>query len=115
MKKQLLFLAMQFIISTLFTQGYSKGDWQFWPVLSFGTNMDITKFENMALTGNAGLFANYALSDVTLGIIEAKYELSLINLCHKYRMKQQRCEIGRNSIPTKKRKGVYCRFFCLQM
>jgi len=74
MKKQLLFLAMLFSISTLFSQGYSKGDWQFGPVLSFGTNMDITKFENIALTGNAGLFANYALSDVTLGIIEAKYE-----------------------------------------
>ncbi len=75
MKKQVLFFAMLFSISTLFSQGYSKGDWQFGPVLSIGVNMDITKFANSNFGIDGGLFYNYAFTDVTLGIVETKYEL----------------------------------------
>lgn len=74
MKKQLLFLAMLFSISTLFSQGFSKGDWQFGPVLSLGTTMDVPNFDRLDFNINGGLFANYAFTDITLGIIEAKYE-----------------------------------------
>ena len=74
MKKQVLFFAMLFSISTLFSQGYSKGDWQFGPVLSVGTNMDISEFGSWKLSIGGGLFYNYAFTDVTCGILEAKYE-----------------------------------------
>ncbi len=75
MKKLLLSLAIMLTaFSTLNAQDYNKGDWELGPMINIDANFKIKGDFDFQIGGGAGLYGNYAFTDVIKGIFETKYD-----------------------------------------
>jgi hypothetical protein len=76
MKRTLSILSLVLIMATqsVKAQEYSKGDWGLGPVIGISASTDFKDFDNISLSGNIGLYGDYAFTDLIKGIVETKYE-----------------------------------------
>jgi len=75
MKKSLLFLAIMLTaFSTVNAQDYNKGDWELGPIIGIGGNFNFKDEFGFNIDLDAGLYGEYAFTDIVKGVLETKYE-----------------------------------------